>query len=69
MFCCFVNPEPRLLQKTVAILSKSVTIEDIYDYQRGGFGMEKEKFYLTTAIAYTSRKPHIGTPTMWCWPI
>lgn len=22
--------------------------------------MEKEKFYLTTAIAYTSRKPHIG---------
>ena len=22
--------------------------------------MEKEKFYLTTAIAYASRKPHIG---------
>ena len=22
--------------------------------------MEKKKFYLTTAIAYTSRKPHIG---------
>ena len=22
--------------------------------------MEKEKFYITTAIAYTSRKPHIG---------
>ena len=22
--------------------------------------MEKQKFYLTTAIAYTSRKPHIG---------
>ena len=21
---------------------------------------EKEKFYITTAIAYTSRKPHIG---------
>lgn len=22
--------------------------------------MEKKKFYLTTALAYTSRKPHIG---------
>jgi len=22
--------------------------------------MGKEKFYITTAIAYTSRKPHIG---------
>ena len=22
--------------------------------------LEKEKFYITTAIAYTSRKPHIG---------
>src|SRR5574344_1185056 len=22
--------------------------------------MEKEKFYITTAIAYTSKKPHIG---------
>ena len=22
--------------------------------------MEKEKYYITTAIAYTSRKPHIG---------
>ncbi|MBR4029783.1 MAG: class I tRNA ligase family protein, partial [Clostridia bacterium] len=22
--------------------------------------MEKEKFYITTAIAYTSRKPHVG---------
>ena len=22
--------------------------------------MEKPKFYITTAIAYTSRKPHIG---------
>ena len=22
--------------------------------------MEKEKFYLTTAIAYASRKPHFG---------
>ena len=22
--------------------------------------MDKPKFYLTTAIAYTSRKPHIG---------
>ena len=22
--------------------------------------MEKKKFYITTAIAYTSRKPHIG---------
>ena len=22
--------------------------------------MEKKKFYLTTAIAYTSRKPHVG---------
>ena len=21
---------------------------------------DKEKFYITTAIAYTSRKPHIG---------
>ena len=22
--------------------------------------LEKEKYYITTAIAYTSRKPHIG---------
>ena len=27
---------------------------------RGGYIMSKEKFYITTAIAYTSRKPHIG---------
>ena len=27
---------------------------------RGGYVMSKEKFYITTAIAYTSRKPHIG---------
>ncbi len=27
---------------------------------RGGYTMNKGKFYLTTAIAYTSRKPHIG---------
>lgn len=26
----------------------------------GGFKMSKEKFYMTTAIAYTSGKPHIG---------
>lgn len=27
---------------------------------RGGYIMSKGKFYITTAIAYTSRKPHIG---------
>jgi len=27
---------------------------------RGGYVMSKGKFYITTAIAYTSRKPHIG---------
>ncbi len=27
---------------------------------RGGYTMSKGKFYITTAIAYTSRKPHIG---------
>lgn len=27
---------------------------------RGGYIMSKRKFYITTAIAYTSRKPHIG---------
>ncbi len=26
----------------------------------GGAMMGKEKFYITTAIAYTSKKPHIG---------
>ncbi len=26
----------------------------------GGAMMDKEKFYITTAIAYTSKKPHIG---------
>ena len=26
--------------------------------------MSKEKFYITTAIAYTSKKPHIGN-TSW----
>ena len=25
--------------------------------------MEKQKYYITTAIAYTSGKPHIATPT------
>ena len=30
-----------------------------YDWEGMTF-MEKEKFYITTAIAYTSRKPHIG---------
>ncbi len=30
-------------------------------FQKGAFSMcEKPKFYITTAIAYTSRKPHIG---------
>ena len=28
--------------------------------KNGGFKMSKEKFYMTTAIAYTSGKPHIG---------
>ena len=27
---------------------------------QGGPVMDKPKFYITTAIAYTSRKPHIG---------
>ena len=30
-----------------------------YDWE-GMTNMEREKFYITTAIAYTSRKPHIG---------
>ncbi len=29
-------------------------------YERIDFTVEKEKYYITTAIAYTSRKPHIG---------
>lgn len=29
-------------------------------YLKGLINMEKGKFYITTAIAYTSRKPHIG---------
>ncbi|WP_270602822.1 methionine--tRNA ligase [Faecalimonas umbilicata] len=28
--------------------------------KRGGYKMDKKKFYMTTAIAYTSGKPHIG---------
>ncbi|NCC87492.1 MAG: methionine--tRNA ligase [Clostridia bacterium] len=29
-------------------------------YNLGGIGLNKGKYYITTAIAYTSRKPHIG---------
>ena len=33
---------------------------DYIEYVFGGMIFMKEKFYITTAIAYTSRKPHIG---------
>ena len=29
--------------------------------------MEKQKYYITTAIAYTSGKPHIGNTTRLSW--
>ena len=29
--------------------------------------MSKEKYYITTAIAYTSRKPHIGNFSGFSW--
>ena len=36
-------------------------VEDgIFYFERMKLRMEKKKFYMTTAIAYTSAKPHIG---------
>jgi len=51
------------LKKTVLIVDSAPTGGRIYRYftdRKGRREMKKGKYYITTAIAYTSGKPHIG---------
>ena len=48
-----------LSRKNLEILTNNDIIYFILSNLVGGISMG-EKFYITTAIAYTSRKPHIG---------